>query len=142
MGDYENYSIGQKNLKMDKIIAAKIFNKLVEMEFIKLKKNFKPKKDEAAYYLAFGKTGWVRKSYTQEDIFRKDKNNMKNEQKIDEAVKIAINYGSYDGGHHKMWVIDQMLRILAGDNYKAIIEEICDGEDGPNTYSWNCGVPP
>ena len=30
------------------------------------------------------------------------------------AVSIAEEYGSIDGSHHKMWVIDQMVRALLG----------------------------
>ncbi len=30
------------------------------------------------------------------------------------ALSIASQYGWVDGGHHKMWVIDQMVRALTG----------------------------
>lgn len=63
-------------------------------------------------------------------------------EKINKAINIAVKYGGIDGSHHKDWVIDQMVRILADDSYDAIVADACDGEDGPNTYSWNCGISP
>lgn len=30
------------------------------------------------------------------------------------ALKVASEYAMYDGDHHKMWVIDQMVRHLTG----------------------------
>ena len=63
-------------------------------------------------------------------------------QRIDEALDIARRYGGIDGDHHKAWVIDQMVRVLAGDDYEDFVKESCDGEDGPNTYEWNVGIAP
>ena len=34
---------------------------------------------------------------------------------INQALKIAYQNGQSDGGHHKMWVIDQMVRALTGE---------------------------
>ena len=34
------------------------------------------------------------------------------QKKITKAVGVAEQYAQIDGGHHKMWVIDQMLREL------------------------------
>ncbi len=62
--------------------------------------------------------------------------------KTQEAIDLAIQFGGIDGSHHKMWVIDQMLRILLGDKYAETIKEICNGEDGPNTYEWDEGIAP
>lgn len=67
---------------------------------------------------------------------------MKNKKKIREAIEVAVKYGGTDGGHHKMWVIDQMVRVLAGDNYDQIITEAKNGENGPNTYEWDTGSAP
>lgn len=61
---------------------------------------------------------------------------------VQEAIDIAIRYGGIDGSHHKAWVIDQMLRILCGDNYTRVIAESCAGEDGPNTWEHDVGIPP
>lgn len=66
----------------------------------------------------------------------------KDKDKIKKAIELAVDYGSNDGGHHKMWVIDQMVRILAGDGYDQIVSDAKDGEDGPDTYAWDEGIAP
>ena len=58
------------------------------------------------------------------------------------AIDLACSYGDIAGGHHKMWVIDQMVRILAGDQYTEVIKAACDGQDGPHTYDWDTGIAP
>jgi hypothetical protein len=67
---------------------------------------------------------------------------MTNKERMIRALEIAIQYGTIDGAHHKMWVIDQMVRILSGENYDGIIEKFCNGKDGENTYEWDCGIAP
>lgn len=61
---------------------------------------------------------------------------------VEKAIDIAIGWGWVDGDHHKMWVIDQMLRALTGDQYDATIADYCNGENGPDTYAWDCGIAP
>lgn len=58
------------------------------------------------------------------------------------AIHIGFNYGGNDGAHHKQWTIDQMIRILAGDEYDLLVVKACAGEDGPNTYTWDTGIAP
>jgi len=58
------------------------------------------------------------------------------------AIELAVMYGGIDGDHHKAWVIDQMVRVLAGPDYDRIVAEACDGEDGPDSYEWNVGIAP
>jgi hypothetical protein len=58
------------------------------------------------------------------------------------ATDLALEFGQIDGDHHKAWVIDQMLRALTGDRYEQVITEWCEGEDGPETYSWDEGIAP
>jgi hypothetical protein len=53
-----------------------------------------------------------------------------------------MDYGSIDGGHHKMWVIDQMVRALTGDEYDLWVVAHNDGENGCDTYSWDEGIAP
>lgn len=36
------------------------------------------------------------------------------EEWIAKALGFASEYGTIDGAHHKMWVIDQMVRALTG----------------------------
>lgn len=88
------------------------------------------------------------------------------EQRIKKAIDVGVKYGGIDGAHHKDWVIDQMIRALTGcpmvqdeaidskgepysyerqgesDEYNELIREVCDGEDGPNTYHWEVGIVP
>jgi 3-methyladenine DNA glycosylase AlkC len=59
-----------------------------------------------------------------------------------EALRLLINCGQIDGAHHKAWVIDQAVRQLAGGWYDELIAAANDGEDGPDTYTWDVGVPP
>ena len=62
--------------------------------------------------------------------------------RIQEAINLGIRYGGIDGSHHKMWTIDQMLRILCGDDYDETIRQAKSGEDGPDTYEWDVGIAP
>lgn len=61
---------------------------------------------------------------------------------VEKALEIATRYGGIDGGHHKTWVIDQMVRALTGDAYAGWLKNYCDGEDGPETYEWDEGIAP
>lgn len=63
-------------------------------------------------------------------------------ERINRAIEIAVKYGGHDGSHHKNWVIDQMVRALAGNAYDKIVADACDGVDGPNTYDWDTGIAP
>lgn len=84
---------------------------------------------------------------------------------ITKALEIAKD-GGIDGAHHKAWVIDQMVRALTGcpmvtrtakdangatyeyeaqgesAEYTAWVAGFRDGDDGPNTYEWDCGIAP
>ena len=59
------------------------------------------------------------------------------EESINKALKIAYDYGGVGGVPQKTWVIDQMVRVLAGEYYDKIIEEACVGGN-----SWDCGTAP
>jgi hypothetical protein len=67
---------------------------------------------------------------------------MTDNEKIEKAIELAVIYGGIDGAHHKDWLIDQMVRALAGDKYDQIVADACAGEDGPNTFTWDCGIAP
>lgn len=64
------------------------------------------------------------------------------EERMQNAITLAVRYGRIYGDHYKAWVIDQMVRALAGDHYALIIANAKYGEDGPNTYSWDEGIAP
>lgn len=67
--------------------------------------------------------------------------NMNDKEKILHALEIAED-GQTDGDHHKLWVIDQIVRCLAGDGYEEWVKRYEHGEDGPNTYEWEVGIAP
>lgn len=88
------------------------------------------------------------------------------QDRITDALNFAHSYGQADGAHHKMWVIDQMVRCLTGcpvvqhqtasgtgqtytydglgesDEYQAFVTEYNAGEEGPDTYNWDTGIAP
>jgi hypothetical protein len=75
-------------------------------------------------------------------------------KEIENAIQIAFRFGDIDGAHHKMWVIDQMVRALCGcesetgdhytenENYLEFVRLAKDGEDGPDSYTWETGIAP
>lgn len=64
------------------------------------------------------------------------------DDRIAEAMQLIFNYGGIDGAHHKQWVLDQVIRALAGDGYEQWVKVFEDGEDGPKTYEWDQGIAP
>lgn len=68
----------------------------------------------------------------------------KADTRIQTALELARSYGSTDGAHHKMWLIDQMVRALLPNDgeYEAWVVAQKAGEDGPDTYEWDEGIAP
>ena len=83
------------------------------------------------------------------------------DKKIKKALDLAVRFGGIDGDHHKTWVIDQMVRALTGcpmlkfvskeysymeqgesKEYKKLVADAKAGDDGPETYNWDCGIAP
>jgi hypothetical protein len=62
-------------------------------------------------------------------------------ERIELALGVLSQDGQVDGDHHKAWVIDQIVRLLAPD-YGTWITRYKDGEDGPDTYGWDEGTAP
>lgn len=60
------------------------------------------------------------------------------QQRIDKAIGLAYQYAQIDGNHHKMWVIDQMVRELLEKDYNKWVENYEDDGD----YSWDTGINP
>lgn len=82
------------------------------------------------------------------------------------ALLFIEKYGGFEADYHKAWVLDQVARILNGaevtvtearwenghkelryrvgtsDQYEKWVIEMCDGEDGPDTYDYDVGTPP
>ncbi len=63
-------------------------------------------------------------------------------KRIEAALDLIAEYGSIDGEHHKMWIIDQVVRILTANEYEEWVRQVKDGEDGPDTYDWDKGITP
>ena len=63
------------------------------------------------------------------------------EKVINNALDMIQDHGGIDGGHHKQWVLDQLVRILAID-YGGWVDAYQQGEDGPETYEWGEGIAP
>ena len=63
------------------------------------------------------------------------------ETKVKTALDLITADGGIDGSHHKQWVLDQLVRILA-DDYDKWVAEYQNGEDGPRTYIWDEGIAP
>lgn len=63
-------------------------------------------------------------------------------ERVQLALELIANYGQDDAAHHKAWTIDQAVRILTGNGYEQWIADYRDGEDGPETYSWDEGIAP
>lgn len=68
------------------------------------------------------------------------------ERRITDALDIAWRYGQIGGDHHKTWVIDQMVRVLCGDeeSYKKWVGEYTApmSDDSDDRYDWDTGIAP
>ena len=67
---------------------------------------------------------------------------MADKEKIEKAVKIAWQYAQHDGSHHKMWVIDQMVRVLLGETEYRNFVNAYQTPDGEDYYTWDMGIAP
>lgn len=57
---------------------------------------------------------------------------------IEKALDVAYRYGQTEGGHHRVWVIDQMVRVLVGQGYAAWVSAY-QAEYG---CEWDTGIAP
>lgn len=62
----------------------------------------------------------------------KAKPRMLAQKRIQKALDTITSYGGIDGGHHKQWVLDQVVQALTGTKagYGKWVKEFQDGEDG------------
>ena len=67
---------------------------------------------------------------------------MDEKERIEKALGIAFQYGQTDGSHHRLWVIDQMVRTLCGDNYEEWVKTYQFDEDTKEEYEWDTGIAP
>jgi hypothetical protein len=56
------------------------------------------------------------------------------------VIDLTVDYGSIDGADHKQWVLDQIVRVIAGVNYDAFVETYMSDEDG--MIDWDRGIAP
>jgi hypothetical protein len=62
------------------------------------------------------------------------------DNRAQEAATIATRFGMIDGEHHKQWVIDQMLRIILGEEgYEKWLKEM---NSDPDYEPWDPGIAP
>lgn len=59
-------------------------------------------------------------------------------EKIAEGIDKAIRFAGIDGGHHKVWLIDQLMRGITGENY----EKFLDLYNVPEYDEWDTGIAP
>lgn len=63
-------------------------------------------------------------------------------EKEHQVLSLIEELGGIDGAHHKQWLLDQIVRVLTGENYAAWVAEHKSGIDGPETYLWDEGIAP
>ena len=60
--------------------------------------------------------------------------------RIGQAAQIAAECGMHDGGHHKQWVIDQMLQLMLGEEgYQKWLKDM---NSDPDYAPWDTGIAP
>lgn len=63
------------------------------------------------------------------------------EERIDMAMNVIERYGSFEGDHHKQWVLDQVVRALLGQ--KGYEEWVSGMNDNGGDYDpWDAGIAP
>lgn len=66
------------------------------------------------------------------------------DERIKKALKMAWEWGQIDGDHHKMWVIDQMVRALCGseEEYTKWVNKYTEPLEDGDYYNWDSGIAP
>ena len=64
------------------------------------------------------------------------------EKEYRNIMRLIEQFGGIDGEHHKQWVIDQIVQVLTGEDYPEWVADMKDGEDGPDTFTWEEGIAP
>lgn len=105
--------------------------------------------------------------YLGESIVEQSNTEFKDYDRSAWAMYFLERYGGNDGAHHKDWVLDQIARVMKGtpiiiklakwsnghkeyristgepsQEYLEWVTWMKNGEDGPNTYSYEEGVAP
>lgn len=101
---------------------------------------------DAAWIRVHNDNGWIidpdaNGRQTKWGVFERQEAETDSER-VQLALELIASYGQDDAQHHLAWTIDQTVRILAGSGYDAWIAQWRDGEDGPETYTWDEGIAP
>lgn len=72
---------------------------------------------------------------------------MNDKEKLQSIEDLIYSYAQISGSHHKMWVLDQILRVVKGGEYEKWVEkyEYMDDEGVKQTekeYTWDVGIAP
>jgi phosphatidylserine/phosphatidylglycerophosphate/cardiolipin synthase-like enzyme len=73
-----------------------------------------------------------------EEGYQKELERLEHGNISERALAVALRYGQIDGDHHKAWVIDQMVRLLAGAAYGPLVKAYEQGGE----YEWSEGIAP
>ena len=58
------------------------------------------------------------------------------------VLALIDNFGGIDGGHHKQWLLDQIVRVITGQRYNEWVISYETGPDGERLYHWDTGISP
>lgn len=95
--------------------------------------DFEPTGREAEVRIAYHKAAAVIAARHEQDVADLLASLVDLRARVGKALEAAMD-GIHDGGHHKQWVLDQMVRVLAGDGYEEWLRDLGD--------EWEEGIPP
>lgn len=58
--------------------------------------------------------------------------------RMKEAVETVTNVMSIDGEQHKVWALDNIVQVLAGEDYDSLVENF----QADTGKKWNRGIEP
>ena len=66
------------------------------------------------------------------------------EERIKAALDLAWQYDQIDDSHHRIWVIDQMVRALCGseEEYSKWVGKYTEPLEDGDCYEWGTGIAP
>lgn len=88
---------------------------------------------------------WSDIGLIEKDLDRLDELEAKEVQRNEDISKVLdiAQFGQLDGDHHKLWVIDQIVRALTKDGYDAWVKSYMTDEDtGRIEWIWDIGIAP
>lgn len=65
------------------------------------------------------------------------------QKRITAALNIARYYGHIGGDHHRVWVIDQIVRALTASDYDQWVKSVTTAPSGVDFgIEWDTGIMP